>query len=289
MSRSRMRTPLPYYGAKVSMAKRIAEALPTHTVYIEPMCGSAAVFHVKQPAAVSVLSDLNPYPLAALRAIQSRPAELLDALPATIGNEQWREAITTIRNGKLSGCDVTDGMTMIVGWWSAFNSSPWSGAMSQRMCDQYARALASGETAKRIDYSHQLLKSTIIEQRDAIDSLQREARPGVLFFLDPPYQRFEHGGGSRGAAYGGYGPWEPDAMWHRELLVAVIAADEAGAIVALTSGKDQLYEDMLTEAGFINVYTHGREGRGPGRGGTGTAKHLLWLPSRATGQLLGVL
>ena len=274
-----MRTPLPYYGAKVSMAKRIVAALPPHDAYVEPFCGSAAVFHELPvvPADV-VLSDLNPWPLAALRAVRSHPEELLAVLPPEIDQDGWRRSVIDVRNDARTGDDVRDAVTMICAWWSAFNSSPWSGARSDRMCRQYAAAVASGKMRERVLAASARLSDALIIEADAIGQVDALSATGRLFFCDPPYMRMEHGGGSRGAAYGGYGPHEPpDRDWHERFLDAVAAGVDRGAAFVITSGKDELYEDRLGALGFGFLGGFGLEGRGPGRGGTATAKHLIWV------------
>ena len=148
-----MRTPLPYYGAKVSMAKRIVRELPEkHEVYLEPFCGSAAVFFEKPPAeAVEILSDMNPWCLAALRAVRDSPWSFHDALPDEIEHDHWRNSVIAVRNNRITGSDIEDGVNMFLAWQSAFNSSPWSGARSKRACQQYAdsRVERSGLAADR--------------------------------------------------------------------------------------------------------------------------------------------
>ena len=270
-----MRTPLPWYGAKVSMAKRIVAELPEHSAYVEPFCGSAAVLFAKPRVDCERLSDANGWPVAALRAVRDAPDDLLDALPRELVHDDWRESVIAVRHDERTGNDVTDAVTMISAWQSAFNSSPWSGARSQRMCDQYANAWRKGTFEQRVRAGHERLQGVTIEQADALCVIPQHVAAGTLFFLDPPYMRMEHGGGSRGAAYNGYGPHDPDREFH-EALTTMLAANRDRASFVITSGMDELYQTRLGEAGYGFLGGFGLEGRGPGRGGTGTAKHLIW-------------
>ena len=61
-----MRSPLKYYGGKFYQAKWIMKHFPGHQMYIEPFCGSAAVFFAKSPRPVyathryvEILNDID--------------------------------------------------------------------------------------------------------------------------------------------------------------------------------------------------------------------------------------
>ena len=268
-------TPLPYYGSKRSMAQRIVAELPEHSTYVEPFCGAAAVFFRKPRVDRELLTDANGWAVAALRAVRDSPDDLLGALPRELGHDDWRSSVIAVRNDERTGDDVTDAVTMIAAWQSAFNSSPWSGARSQRMCDQYANTWRKGTFEARVRAGHERLRGVAIEQADALCVIPQHVAAGTLFFLDPPYMRMEHGGGSRGAAYNGYGPHDPDRDFHEALTKMLVAYRDRAAFV-ITSGMDELYQTRLGEAGYGFLGGFGLEGRGPGRGGTGTAKHLIW-------------
>lgn len=50
---------IPWMGGKRRLAKQIMPLFPDHTCYVEPFCGGAAVFFLKQPSAVEVINDWN--------------------------------------------------------------------------------------------------------------------------------------------------------------------------------------------------------------------------------------
>lgn len=55
-----MRSPLhSYIGGKSRLARKIIAKMPPHDIYVEPFCGSAAVFFRKPKAGNEVLNDLN--------------------------------------------------------------------------------------------------------------------------------------------------------------------------------------------------------------------------------------
>ncbi len=80
------------YGGKSSLAKWIVSHFPEHRVYMEPLCGSAAVLLAKPRSFVEIINDLDEQIVAMWRALKSQPeqlAALLWATPYTAAN--WRE------------------------------------------------------------------------------------------------------------------------------------------------------------------------------------------------------
>ena len=294
-----MKPPFMWYGAKSSMAKKIVSHLPPHDTYVEPFAGSAAVLFAKPRCEVEIVSDASHWSVTALTAIRDHAEGVISAMPQVdpdavlpagsgaradvephlpegYNREAWRESTTNIRCDTRPGV-VADAITTILGWSLSYNSSPWSGAQSARQSMALARAVQSGEWSSRIRKASNRLQGVTIKQADALDMIESQLQitaPDTLFFLDPPYMRFEHGGGSRGAAYAGYGPHDPDAAFHDRLTQFLVDhADDAQFVI--TSGKDPLYEDRLGQR-YQMLGGYGQEGRGPGRGGMATAKHLIW-------------
>lgn len=257
------------------MSRKIVEAMPPHKKYLSAFAGSAGEFYPKPKADEEILNDLNPWSCEGHRAVRDCPEELISLLPDSIGGLTWATASGIIRAGELNGSVAANAATMIVGYWGAFNSSPWSLCRSARMSEQYARAFRSGNIANRIRDGHQRLQGVHIINDDAVSLIEKEENPECLIFCDPPYMR--SGGGSRGAAYGGYGPYEPpNIRWHRQLLDAIEKAVAKGVNVMITTGKDQLYETRLREIGFDLLSTSGTHYNLKEKRNTKRQKHLLW-------------
>lgn len=50
---------VPWIGGKRRLAKTILPLFPQHICYVEPFCGAAALFFMKEPADTEVLNDIN--------------------------------------------------------------------------------------------------------------------------------------------------------------------------------------------------------------------------------------
>ena len=49
----------PWMGGKRRMAKHILPEFPDHDCYVEPFCGGAALFFMKEPSRVEVINDFD--------------------------------------------------------------------------------------------------------------------------------------------------------------------------------------------------------------------------------------
>lgn len=54
-----MAKPFAYIGGKTFLAPRLVQIIPTHRHYLEPYCGSAALFFAKEPVPIETLNDVD--------------------------------------------------------------------------------------------------------------------------------------------------------------------------------------------------------------------------------------
>src|SRR5262245_10418725 len=75
-----LKTLFPYLGGKARQARWIASHIDStpHKGYVEPCCGSAAVFFAKKPSKIEILNDKDPrWPLV-FQAIRNNLEEVVE-------------------------------------------------------------------------------------------------------------------------------------------------------------------------------------------------------------------
>ncbi len=66
-----------WVGGKRRLAPQILPMFPEHSCYVEPFCGAAALFFLKQPAKVEVLNDINGDLVTLYRVVQHHLEEFV--------------------------------------------------------------------------------------------------------------------------------------------------------------------------------------------------------------------
>ncbi|EOS95524.1 D12 class N6 adenine-specific DNA methyltransferase [Erwinia tracheiphila PSU-1] len=67
----------PWVGGKRKLAKHLLPMLPAHTCYVEPFCGGAALFFMKEASRAEVLNDINSDIVNLYRVIQNHLEEFI--------------------------------------------------------------------------------------------------------------------------------------------------------------------------------------------------------------------
>ena len=68
---------VPWIGGKRRLAKRILPLFGEHDCYVEPFCGAAALYFMKEPAKAEVLNDINGEIVNLYRVVQHHLDEFM--------------------------------------------------------------------------------------------------------------------------------------------------------------------------------------------------------------------
>jgi len=174
---------IPWIGGKRRLAKHIIPQFPAHTTYVEPFCGGAALYFMKEPAHVEVLNDVNGDLVNLYRVVKHHLEEFLrhfkwslisreqylwhqETNPATLTDIQRAERFYYLQKlafgGKVSGQHFG----------TAASAPPKLNY--NRLADDLADA-------------HLRLSRTTVERLDWAECIRRYDRDYTLFYLDPPY------------------------------------------------------------------------------------------------------
>jgi DNA adenine methylase len=230
-----MKPPMPYSGGKQRIAQQIADTFPAHQAYIEPYGGALSVLLAKHPAKVEVVNDVNADLMTFWRVLRDTPAELQRVCALTphsrtefhTARDDLRD-LTEVERARRVWVQLTQGraarLRPLTGWRFVHGGNQMP--ISQYLDGYLARI---GPCAAR-------LRNVALENRPALDLLAAYDKPGVLFYLDPPYPASTRGG----AQY----PHEMLADTdHEDLLKAVTTVR---GLVALSGYDNPLYRAYLS-------------------------------------------
>lgn len=173
----------PWMGGKRRMAKHILPEFPEHDCYVEPFCGGAALFFMKEPSRVEVINDFNGEVVNLYRVVAHHLEELV---------RQFRWSLVSRKMFEWANQQVPETLTDIQRAARFF--------YLQQLCfgaKPTGRTYGTATTAppklnllrieEKLSEAHLRLARTNIEHLDWKECIRRYDREHTLFYLDPPY------------------------------------------------------------------------------------------------------
>ena len=180
-----MKTPISYYGGKLSLLSKIIPLIPEHSLYCEPFTGGAAVFFAKQKVRLEVINDINGELINFYKVLQDDFPALQKEICATLHSR------TTHRHAQVvyENPDMFDRIKRAWAVWTlanmSFNNTLNSG-FSRSTSGKITRKIVS----KRSQFTEELcqrISGTQIECRDALKVIEENDTLTSFFYVDPPY------------------------------------------------------------------------------------------------------
>ncbi|WP_298165329.1 DNA adenine methylase [Novosphingobium sp.] len=235
---------LRWHGGKWLQARWILQHFPPHRVYVEPFGGAWSVGFRKERSYAEIWNDLDGELVNLFRVLRepARAARLVEAISLTpFARDEFNAAYTPAR-GALErarrllvrsfmghGSDGASGLYR-TGFRAASNRSGTTPAHDWR---NYPPALV--QIIER-------LQGVVIENRPAIQVMQRHDADDALHFVDPPYLIETRARANRRPDNGGVYRHELTDEQHIELLEALV---ELRGMVVLCGYPSEMYDDML--------------------------------------------
>lgn len=174
---------VPWIGGKRRLAKHILPLFPTHTCYVEPFCGAAALYFLKTPSKTEVINDINGELVNLYRVVKHHLEEFIRQFKWALVSRQiykWlqdtpEETLTDIQRAarfyylqkQAFGGKVAD---------HTFGTSTTSAPRFNLL-----------RIEEELSMAHLRLSRTLIEHLDWHQCIERYDRPHTLFYCDPPY------------------------------------------------------------------------------------------------------
>jgi len=264
-----------YSGGKSHIAPWIVDQFPSHKRYLEPFCGSLAVFFHKAPCQFEIVNDLNREVANFFQIVRDNIDELtMQLLFTPVSREEFVIALQEANNLSLVERARAffilqnqgfSGSGSVQGDWVISNSSA-RGVARQVSSWQTNIALLAGAS--------QRLRNTLIENRDAIEVIRHvEALNDVeqtLIYCDPPYV---HSTRKDSNLYAN----EMTNKQHETLLQVAI---QSQAMWAISGYANEMYRDYLTgwrcNTKDVPLHSSGRVGKLKGKAADRRIE-CLWL------------
>ncbi len=229
-----MKAVMKYPGSKWSIARWIIDFFPEHHSYLEPFLGSGAVLFNKPRSNIETVNDLDGNVVNLFEWIRQDPERLAHEIYYTpYARQVYEDAFAAVPEDSLQKAvnfyirlNMGHGFRTNgekVGWKNDIQGRERSYA-SKDWCDLPGKIIQAAER----------LRGVQIENRPAVEEMQRFNYPNVLIYLDPPYVlSTRHGKQYR---------YEMDDAAHNDLLDVSLA--HRGPV--LISGYDnELYNERL--------------------------------------------
>lgn len=179
-----MTTPIvPWIGGKRRLAKHILPHFPVHTCYVEPFCGAAALYFLKEPAKAEVLNDINGDLVNLYRVLKHHLDEFV---------RQFRWSLTSRQIFKWLQATPPEPLTDIqrAARFFYLQKNAFGGKVDGQTFGTAATApprLNLLRLEEDLSQAHLRLAGTYIEHLDWAACIERYDRPATLFYCDPPY------------------------------------------------------------------------------------------------------
>ncbi len=229
-----MKAVFKYPGSKWSLAKWIISFFPEHHSYLEPFFGSGAVLFNKPRSNIETVNDLDGNVVNLFEWIRKDPERLAHEIYwIPYSRQLYDDAFASEPEDSL-GKAVNFYIRLNMGHGFRTNGEKvgWKNDVQGR--ERAYAALDWCRIPEKIMEAAERLRGVQIENRPAVELMQRFNSPKVLVYLDPPYVL--------GTRHGKQYRYEMDDAAHADLLDAALA--HKGPVI-LSGYENPLYNDRL--------------------------------------------
>lgn len=229
-----MRAIMKYPGSKWSIAKWIIDFFPEHHSYLEPFFGSGAVLFNKPRSHIETVNDLDGNVVNLFEWIKSDPERLAHEIYYTpYARQVYEDAFSMVPEDSFErAVNFYIRLNMGHGFRTNGEKVGWKNDVQGRERAYDSQVWCN--LPEKIMQAAERLRGVQIENRPAVELIERFNYPNVLIYLDPPYVL--------STRYGKQYKYELDDKGQIKLLDVALA--HKGPL--LISGYDnELYNDRL--------------------------------------------
>ena len=178
---------VPWMGGKRKLAGHILPLFPEHDCYVEPFCGGAAIFFMKEPSPVEVLNDINGDLVNLYRVVKHHFEELCRQFKWMLSSREEWDRLQRVPADTLT--DVQRAARFLYLQKLAFGGRVDGQSFGTATTSRPRFNLMTLESD--LEAAHFRLTHTTIEHLAWQAAVDRYDRPHTLFYCDPPYWETE--------------------------------------------------------------------------------------------------
>mgnify|MGYP000656516734 FL=1 len=247
-----MRSVLRYPGSKWNIASQLVRLIQEHHTYVEPFFGSGAVLFNKQQSNIEMVNDLDSNVVNLFHCIQEDAQNLARMVMTTPFSREIYEV--TYRNAYDNDDSYQKALKFLIQCWQGYgfrtdgSKVGWRNDVQGR---ERAYALWNWYRLPEwlIDIAERL-RMVQIENRPALEVIERFNYSNVFMSIDPPYMLHTR----TGKQYN----YEMTDSDHEELLKMLL---QSKAKIMLSGYESDMYNDYLAGWGkkqFSSYAEHGK-------------------------------
>jgi len=185
-----MRTPIVYYGGKLSILNELLPLFPNHKIYTEPFMGGGAVYFAKEPSQSEIINDTNNFVCNFYTILKTHYTAIKKTVDSTLfSRSTYKVALTMYTTPHLFN-DIQKAWA----FWVLTNQG-FSGIIGSWSYDKDSSKVKTFNT-KKLRFTKELaqrLEHTQVENNDAIKVIQSRDTVDTFHFIDPPYVGADQG------------------------------------------------------------------------------------------------
>lgn len=178
-----VRALIPWMGGKRRLAKHILPEIENYRTYVEPFCGGASMFFMKNRSKVEILNDLNAELINLYRVIQHHKDELMRQFRWVLVSRFQFIQYTSVDPRTLT--DIQRAVRFYYLMKCGFGGRVENPSFGTSKTRQAGLNLFNIEDD--VEAAHKRLARVTIENKSWADCMKQYDSAETCFYLDPPY------------------------------------------------------------------------------------------------------
>lgn len=184
-TKTKMKTPISYYGGKQNLASIILKLIPQHEMYCEPFIGGAAIFFAKPKSKIEIINDTNKEMINFYKVVQTDFTSLEKEVMITLHSRDLHRKAKVI----YANPDMFSDLKRAWAVWTLANQSFASGLDKDWGYDIVKNTSSKKIMNKResFTFDYARLQDVQLECNDALRIISSRDNINAFFYCDPPY------------------------------------------------------------------------------------------------------